>query len=222
MQSDADQSTRGSGAIAVSLILHGAVFASALWVGTQVKIQRPPARLENTMAMLEVAGGPRAFRTPLPLPRMADIGVIPKIAPEQTRPRIAPPKPLETRAKKPNGGEPMKPRSGDGTGSAQTGSGSDAENVTPSFPTFSPRPPVSDRSLLPSVEQKIVVDVNVDAVGAVVREVLVKGLGNNLDQVVLDTVKTWRFQPATKDGKPVPTEAELIFPFGPNTPVSVS
>jgi hypothetical protein len=35
-------------------------------------------------------------------------------------------------------------------------------------------------------------------------------------------VKTWRFQPATVDGKPVPTQAELIFPFNPSYPITVS
>ena len=219
MRSDTERARRGSASIAVSLALHGAVFAFVLYLGARISVVRTPAGVVNTVALLEQAGGPRALK--LPLPRMSDVGVIPKIAPEQARPKIAPPAPHETHAKKLNGGAPMKPQAGDGTGSAQTGSGSDAENVTPSFPVFSPRPAVSDRSLLPAVEQKIVVDVNVDSLGAVVREILVKGLGNKLDQMVLDTVKTWRFQPATKDGKPVPTEAELIFPFGPDTPVTV-
>jgi TonB family protein len=66
------------------------------------------------------------------------------------------------------------------------------------------------------------VDVNVDASGDVVSESLVKGLGNNLDQLVLDIVKTWRFHPATVDGKPVPTQAELIFPFNQSYPITVS
>jgi outer membrane biosynthesis protein TonB len=38
---------------------------------------------------------------------------------------------------------------------------------------------------------------------------------------VLDTVKSWRFHPATINGNPVATEAELIFPFNlsyPTTP----
>jgi outer membrane biosynthesis protein TonB len=220
MQSDVGKARRGSASIAVSLTLHGAVFAFVLYLGARIKDQRVPDHLENTMALLEVAGGPRAPK--VPLPRMSDVGVVPKIAPEQTRPKVEPPRPQEQRAKKPDGGAPMNPRSGDGTGRAETGSGADAENVTPSFPTFSPRPPVSDRALLPAKEQKIVVDVDVDALGGVVREILVKGLGNKLDQVVLDTVKTWHFQPATKDGKPVPTEAELIFPFGPDTPITMS
>jgi outer membrane biosynthesis protein TonB len=47
-------------------------------------------------------------------------------------------------------------------------------------------------------------------------------MGNKLDQIVLDTVKTWRFQPALENGKAVPTQAELIFPFNPSYPITVS
>jgi TonB family protein len=78
---------------------------------------------------------------------------------------------------------------------------------------------VNDGALLPAAEKKIVVDVKVDDESAVVSETLVKGLGNRLDQIVLDTVKTWRFQPATVNGKPVPTEAEIVFPFNSQYPV---
>jgi protein TonB len=75
---------------------------------------------------------------------------------------------------------------------------------------------------LPSSEQKIVVDVNVDALGQVVSEKLVRGMGNQLDQMVLQVVKTWRFHPATVDGKPVASEAEVIFPFNPSYPITNS
>ena len=78
---------------------------------------------------------------------------------------------------------------------------------------------MNDGALLPAAEKKIVVDVKVDDESAVVSETLVKGLGNRLDQIVLDTVKTWRFQPATVNGKPVPTEAEIVFPFNSQYPV---
>jgi len=89
-------------------------------------------------------------------------------------------------------------------------------------PVLSPRPPVTDCSPLPSSEQKIVVDVNVDALGQVVSEKLVRGMGNQLDQMVLQVVKTWRFHPATVDGKPVASEAEVIFPFNPSYPITNS
>jgi protein TonB len=111
---------------------------------------------------------------------------------------------------------------GKGTGTAVAGNGADAQNATPAFPVFSPKPPVSDRSLLPAAEQHIVVDVNVSETGDVTGETLVKGMGNALDQIVLDTVKTWRFHPATVNGNPVASESELIFPFNLSYPVQRS
>jgi protein TonB len=93
------------------------------------------------------------------------------------------------------------------------GNGPDAGSEDPAFPVFSPHPPVADRSLLPHSDQQVVVDVKVSATGEVLQATLVKGLGNALDQIVLDTVKSWRFHPAMMNGNPVATEAELIFPF---------
>ncbi len=92
----------------------------------------------------------------------------------------------------------------------------------PAFPVFSPRPPVIDRSLLPATNQQVIVDVKVSATGDVLEATLVKGLGNALDQLVLDTVKTWRFHPATLNGNAVPTEDELIFPFDQSYPIAES
>jgi len=64
------------------------------------------------------------------------------------------------------------------------------------------------------------VDVNLNAAGDVVGASLVKGMGNSLDQIVLDTVKTWRFHPATVNGTAVASQAELIFPFNPSYPIT--
>lgn len=82
------------------------------------------------------------------------------------------------------------------------GSGADARNAMPAFPVFSPRPAVSDRTLLPASDQQIIVDVKVNALGEVLDASLVKGLGNALDRIVLETVRTWKFHPATVDGTP--------------------
>jgi protein TonB len=120
------------------------------------------------------------------------------------------------------GGKPKDPTAGDGSGKAFTGNGEDAVDARPAFPVYSPRPAVTDRSLLQSSEQKIVVAVNVDALGQVVSEKLVRGLGNKLDEMALEIVKTWRFHPATVDGKPVASEAEVIFPFNPSYPITNS
>lgn len=102
------------------------------------------------------------------------------------------------------------------------GNGSDAASADPAFPIFSPQPEVTDRSLLPSTDRQVIVDVKVSAAGDVLKATLVQGLGNALDGIVLETVKTWRFHPATINGSPVPTEAELIFPFSERTVTSAS
>lgn len=103
-------------------------------------------------------------------------------------------------------------------GSSQTqsqlsGSGSGSQDATPAFPTYSPNPPVRDRSLLPQSETNVVVDVNVSAQGDVLDEKLVRGLGNSIDQAILETVRGWKFHPATLDGNPVASVSELVFPM---------
>jgi TonB family protein len=93
------------------------------------------------------------------------------------------------------------------------GTGQGSEDAEPALPLFYPSPGITDRSLLPVVKQNIVVDVNISAMGDVTDERLVRGLGNALDQLVLATVKGWRFRPATLNGTAVASVQELVFPF---------
>lgn len=172
------------------------------------------------IAQLEFAGG--SHRIPIQLPPSNFSAHTRKTTndPEASKRTIIPvAQPLP---KKTGGGSPTTPHTGDGSNLAAHGNGADKDDVRPAFPVFSPRPPVTDRALLPQSEEKIVVDVDVNEAGDVVSETLTRGLGNQLDQIVLDIVKTWRFHPATINGKPVATEAELIFPFNPDYPITIS
>jgi TonB family protein len=202
-----------------SLTLHVSLIALAVFLGTMARRHVIAPAPVQTLALLEVAGGSHAVKITLSASDFAAHTRKPTQEPDATRKTILP---LEHKPKMAGGGAPKTPHTGDGAGQALSGNGSDNDDVHPAFPTYSPRPPVSDRSLLPPSEKKIVVDVNVDALGQVTRETLVKGMGTRLDQIVLDTVKTWRFQPATVNGKPVNSEAELIFPFNPSYPISDS
>jgi TonB family protein len=101
-----------------------------------------------------------------------------------------------------------------------SGSGSDSQSMYPAYPVFSPSPPVKDHALLPQTEQRIIVDVNLDEQGHVQEARLVNGLGNQLDQIVLDTVRSWQFHPAMLNGTPVPSSTELVFPFNRDYPIS--
>jgi TonB family protein len=97
------------------------------------------------------------------------------------------------------------------------GTGSGAEDASPAFPVYSPRPQIPDPSLLPASDQNVVVDVHINAQGQVMDETLVHGLGNRLDQRILDAVRSWRFQPAMVNGAAVASVSELVFPLNPRT-----
>jgi hypothetical protein len=98
------------------------------------------------------------------------------------------------------------------------GTGAGTDDAEPAFPTYFPRPPVTDRSLLPAVEHKIIVHVTISPLGDVTDEKLVQGIGNGLDDLVLKTVKGWRFHPATLNGNAVASVEDLVFPFSQDYP----
>jgi TonB family protein len=102
------------------------------------------------------------------------------------------------------------------------GTGEGADDATPALPLFHPHPSIADRSLLPVKEQDVVVDVAISALGDVTGEKLIRGLGNNLDQVVLDTVKNWRFHPATLNGTAVASMEEIVIPLSHDTEATPS
>jgi len=79
--------------------------------------------------------------------------------------------------------------------------------------TYSPSP-APDLSALPrGVQGDVVVDVTISPDGKVDDLTVLKTLGYGLESSVVNTVRTWTFRPATKDGVPVASEQELIFHF---------
>ena len=206
------------GGVLLSVVAHGGVLALVLFVGTAGGTSVVAPTQFRMISLVETAGGSHAVKFLLPPMDTSARIHDPDHAPDVARKTIVPVE--HPHPKVSGGGAPKRPHAGDGSGQALIGNGSDAEDVHPGFPIFSPHPPVHDRSLLPSTEQKVVVDVKVDAMGQVVSETLVKSVSANLDKLCLDIVLTWRFQPATVNGKPIPSEAELIFPFTPSYPIS--
>ncbi len=221
MRSFLDQTIRALRAVVLSSAFHFALLVFLLWLA--IPSRRRPVRPDHfdTVARIDIAGGSRAVKIKLPPLPYAAHTRHPDPDADATRKTVIP-LPENNPSQRSGGGAPKNPHTGDSFAQALRGNGSDNDDVRPAFPVFSPRPPVTDRSLLPSTEEKIVVDVNLNASGDVVGESLVKGIGNRLDQIVLEIVKTWRFQPATINGKPVPTQAELIFPFNSSYPISDS
>ncbi len=192
---------------ALHLVISACVFmVEHRWKAQVAKVDVEQKTITIYPAMVLYAGGTTAPRTDAPDGRKkhpqktkqaTDLAIKQNLAPAAGHPVAAP-------------------------DTTMAGNGADRQNADPAFPVFSPHPPVSDRSLLPSSNQEVVVDVKVSATGDVLEATLVKGIGNGLDQIVLDTVKSWRFHPATINGNPVATEAELVFPFNLNYPVAAS
>jgi len=207
-------------AVLLSVALHGSVLGFVLLLGITARTRAIEPVPFRTLMLVEHVGASHAAKIPLPTMETAPHTRNPAPNTEATRKTILPVEPEPPRIS--GGGAPQNPHAGNGSGQGLRGSGDDAEDAQPAFPIFSPHPSVTERSLLPATEEKVVVDVKVDALGAVVGETLVQGVGNQLDQIVLDVVRTWRFQPATVNGKPVAAEAELIFPFNPRYPISDS
>ncbi|MGA2249392.1 energy transducer TonB [Terracidiphilus sp.] len=224
MPPEIERTRRLTGGVLLSLVCHGALFGSLLLVGiaTGSRFLRPANVTTSfiSVSQVEIAGASHAIKLTLPPDPAAAHTKTPDHNADPTKKTILP-APKDP-PKKNGGGSPPNPQNSKGSGQTKAGNGADDEDATPAFPVFSPKPPVTDRGLLPGSEKKIVVDVNVDAAGGVVSETLVTGLGNKLDQIVLETVKSWRFHPATVNGKPVATQAELVFPFNPQYPIGDS
>jgi TonB family protein len=86
-------------------------------------------------------------------------------------------------------------------------------DVRVAYLTYAPDPPI-DRQRLPEwVRGDVVVEVTIDEKGNVVETKLLKSVGFGLDDVVLETVRRWRYQPAKVDGVPVSSKHDVHFHF---------
>lgn len=217
MSSTHDSRSRGRLPLYVSLAAHGLLAALLVPVGMHMRPKVAPAAGAYQIAMLEVAGGSAMAKLPfLMAPRGEKKG-----DKQESESRLsAHPVPQKRHVAKASGSEAQAARPQDQGTSSAAGNGSDARNATFPFPTFSPKPPVKDRALLPSTDQQVVIDVNLNEAGEVTGETLVKSIGNALDAIAMNVVKTWRFQPATVNGQAVASEAEVIFTFGPHYPTT--
>jgi TonB family protein len=59
----------------------------------------------------------------------------------------------------------------------------------------------------------VVLWIVVDATGAVMDCRVVKPLGLGLDEKAVETVMTWKFKPAMRNGMPVPVRVMVEVPF---------
>lgn len=85
--------------------------------------------------------------------------------------------------------------------------------LTPPRPTYAPQPPFSEEASRKKVQGDVTLMVTVAESGDVAEVKLVKGLGYGLDEKAIETVRTWKFQPATRNGSPVQTDIAVDVSF---------
>jgi TonB family protein len=86
------------------------------------------------------------------------------------------------------------------------------DEIRPALPvtTFDP---VAYPWELPDFEGNVVVEIVIDERGDIVAKTVLQSLGSKLDEKVLLALQNWHFQPATRNGSPIPSKQDAIFHF---------
>ena len=66
---------------------------------------------------------------------------------------------------------------------------------------------------LPDSEGNVVVEIVIDTRGDIVDKKILQSMGSKLDEKVLIALNNWHFQPATRNGSPIPSKQDAIFHF---------
>jgi protein TonB len=97
---------------------------------------------------------------------------------------------------------------GFGGGAFRVGNG-----VSPPRPIYSPDPDYSDEARKAKYQGVVTLNVVVGADGRVHDASVARSLGMGLDEKAKEKVMTWRFDPATREGKPVPVLVSIEVSF---------
>jgi TonB family protein len=85
--------------------------------------------------------------------------------------------------------------------------------VSAPIPIYKPEPPYTKEAQAAKLQGTAILWMVVGADGAVQDVTIVKQLDQGLDQSAKNTVKTWKFKPAVKAGKPVPCRVMVEVSF---------
>ncbi|HEY0758353.1 MAG TPA: TonB family protein [Acidisarcina sp.] len=207
---------------AVSLLLHGLLLFAALDLvkapavrvflpgtakGTQIDLAYNPGRApQPTVATRHL----KPLKTsPAPLLRAAahdsPAPTVDQALAQLPRPHLPPLRQnsLPTDAQPPTTSEQEAGRDSYGTGDVQI-----------ALTTYAPSPRPDLSSLPRGTQGDVVLDVTIDPAGNVANLQLLRALGYGIEGSVMQTVRTWKFSPAKKDGVAVASVQELHFHYG--------
>jgi TonB family protein len=80
-------------------------------------------------------------------------------------------------------------------------------------PIYAPEPEFSEEARIAKFQGEVTLLVTIGIDGRARNLTVVRSLGMGLDQKAMDAVRTWRFDPARKDGRPVAVQMNIIVNF---------
>ena len=86
------------------------------------------------------------------------------------------------------------------------------EEVRPALPIATSDPVVYPWQL-PTSPGNEVIEITIDERGEIVAKTVLQSLGADIDTKCLAALENWHFRPATKNGSPIPSKQDAIFPF---------
>jgi len=146
------------------------------------------------------------------VPRGMPPAVAPSVPPSKTRTRTSSTNRLPTGPSNESQKPPAAPPAPSGGGTIK-GVFSVGGNVSAPIPIFKPEPAYTDEARNAKLQGIIVLLIIVDTSGNVTDCRVVKPLGMGLDEKAVETVKTWRFEPALRTGTPVSVRVSVQIAF---------
>ena len=86
------------------------------------------------------------------------------------------------------------------------------DEVRPALPIATSDPVVWPWQL-PESPGNEVIEITIDERGEIVRKTVLQSLGADIDSRCLSALDNWHFHPATRNGVPIPSKQDAIFPF---------
>jgi TonB family protein len=86
------------------------------------------------------------------------------------------------------------------------------DEVRPALPIATADPAVYPWQL-PNTGGNEVIEITIDERGEIVSKTVLQSLGPEIDSKCLAALESWRFSPATRNGAPIPSKQDAIFPF---------
>lgn len=86
------------------------------------------------------------------------------------------------------------------------------DEIRPALPIATSDPMVYPWQL-PSYPGNEVIEITIDERGEITKKTVLQSLGPDIDQKCLAALENWHFHPATRNGAPIPSKQDAIFPF---------